>query len=104
MERLILIETSTALCSVALAENGAIVAYRESSALKAHASLTAVFIQEVLQECGERVAGTASAMDGEAYAARTHLANWIAITNVYPDSAQAARKNFQNNTLLRSLQ
>ena len=61
-------------------------------------------IQEVLQECGERVAGTASAMDGEAYAARTHLANWIAITNVYPDSAQAARKNFQNNTLLRSLQ
>jgi tRNA threonylcarbamoyladenosine biosynthesis protein TsaB len=52
MERLILIETSTALCSVALAENGAIVAYRESSALKAHASLTAVFIQEVLQEKG----------------------------------------------------
>ena len=61
-------------------------------------------IQDLLQECGERVAGTASAMDGEAYAARTHLANWIAITNVYPDSAQAARKNFQNNTLLRSLQ
>jgi len=61
-------------------------------------------IQEALQECGERVAGTASAMDGEAYAARTHLANWIAITNVYPDSAEAARKNFQNNTLLRSLQ
>ena len=52
MERLILIETSTALCSVALAENGAIVAYRESSAPKAHASLTAVFIQEVLQEKG----------------------------------------------------
>ena len=52
MERLILIETSTALCSVALAENGTIVAYRESSAPKAHASLTAVFIQEVLQETG----------------------------------------------------
>lgn len=52
MERLILIETSTALCSVALAENGAIVAYRESSVLKAHASLTAAFIQEVLQEKG----------------------------------------------------
>ena len=52
MERLKLIATSTALCSVALAENGAIVAYRESSAPKAHASLTAVFIQEVLQEKG----------------------------------------------------
>ena len=50
MERIILIETSTALCSTALAENGAIVSYRESSAPKAHASLTAVFIQEMLAE------------------------------------------------------
>ena len=52
MHRLILIETSTALCSVALAENGAVTAYRESSAPKAHASLTAVFVQEVLAERG----------------------------------------------------
>ena len=50
MERIILIETSTALCSTALAENGEIVSYRESSAPKAHASLTAVFIQEMLAE------------------------------------------------------
>lgn len=50
MERIILIETSTALCSVALTENGAVTAYRESSAPKAHASLTAVFVQEVLAE------------------------------------------------------
>ena len=40
------------MCSVALAENGAITAYRESSAPKAHASLTAVFVQEVLAERG----------------------------------------------------
>ena len=52
MERIILIETSTALCSVALAENGEIVAYRESSAPKAHASLTAVFIREMLSGRG----------------------------------------------------
>lgn len=51
MERIILIETSTALCSVALAADGKIAAYRESSAPKAHASLTAVFIKEVLDEC-----------------------------------------------------
>ena len=50
MERIILIETSTALCSAALAENGVITAYRESSAPKAHASLTAVFVQEILAE------------------------------------------------------
>ena len=52
MERIILIETSTALCSTALAENGEITSYRESSAPKAHASLTAVFIQEMLEERG----------------------------------------------------
>ena len=50
MSKIVLIETSTALCSVALAENGNITAYRESSAPKAHASLTAVFVQEVLEE------------------------------------------------------
>ena len=52
MEKIILIETSTALCSVALAENGTVTAYRESSAAKAHASLTAVFVQEILSERG----------------------------------------------------
>ncbi len=52
MERIILIETSTALCSAALAEDGVITSYRESSAAKAHASLTAVFIKEMLEERG----------------------------------------------------
>ena len=56
MERIILIETSTALCSVALAEDGKVTAYRESSAPKAHASLTAVFVQEVLEERGAKLA------------------------------------------------
>ena len=52
MKKIILLETSTSLCSVALAEGGSVTAYRESSAPKAHASLTAVFVQEVLQERG----------------------------------------------------
>ena len=56
MSTIILIETSTALCSVALAENGVVTAYRESSAPKAHASLTAVFVQEVLEERGVTLA------------------------------------------------
>ena len=56
MERILLIETSTALCSTALAENGAIISYRESSAPKAHASLTAVFIDEMLKEKGISIA------------------------------------------------
>ena len=56
MERILLIETSTALCSTALAENGAIISYIESSAPKAHASLTAVFIDEMLKEKGISIA------------------------------------------------
>lgn len=55
MERLILIETSTALCSAAIAEDGMTVSYRESSAPKAHASLTAVFVDEMLRERGLRM-------------------------------------------------
>lgn len=56
MERLILIETSTALCSAAICEKGGIIAYRESDAPKSHASLTAVFIDEMLKENGLQLA------------------------------------------------
>ncbi|MBO5709555.1 MAG: tRNA (adenosine(37)-N6)-threonylcarbamoyltransferase complex dimerization subunit type 1 TsaB [Bacteroidales bacterium] len=52
MERILLIESSTSLCSVALAEGGVITSYKESSAPKAHASLTAVFIRDILSERG----------------------------------------------------
>ena len=52
MERIILLETSTNLCSAALVEDGRITAYKESSELRAHASLTAVFVDEMLRERG----------------------------------------------------
>lgn len=52
MERIILIETSTALCSTAMVEDGKIVCYRESLENRAHASLTAVFVDEMLKERG----------------------------------------------------
>lgn len=52
MSRLIFIETSTSLCSTALAEDGRIVCSRSSSEPRAHASLTAVFVKEMLDEAG----------------------------------------------------
>lgn len=55
MSRIILIETSTSLCSTALSEDGKIVSYKESVEPRAHASLTAVFVQEMLAERGLRV-------------------------------------------------
>ncbi len=51
MEQIILlIETSTNLCSTALARDGKIVCYRESAENRSHASLTAVFVDEMLRE------------------------------------------------------
>ena len=52
MPRLLLIETSTSLCSAALAEDGRIVCSRRSTEPRAHASLTAVFVKEMLEESG----------------------------------------------------
>ncbi len=52
MSRIILIETSTSLCSVALEQDGKIIASRESDAPRAHAAMTAPFIGQVLEETG----------------------------------------------------
>lgn len=48
MSRIILIETSTSLCSTALAEDGKIICYKESGTPRSQASLTAPFIKEML--------------------------------------------------------
>ena len=58
--RIILIETSASLCSVALAEEGRVIAYRESSDGRQHAALTALFVKEVLDEADLKVADCAA--------------------------------------------
>ena len=55
--KILLIETSTSLCSVALAAGGRIVASRESDHPRAHASLTAPFVKEVLDSQGLAASG-----------------------------------------------
>lgn len=55
MNRILLIETSTSLCSAALAEDGAIVSERISAEPRAHASKTAPFINGILEEKGLKV-------------------------------------------------
>lgn len=49
MARIILTETSTSLCSVALAEDGKVVAYKEDDGRR-HASMLAPLIAELLEE------------------------------------------------------
>ena len=58
--RIILIETSASLCSVALAEDGEVVARRENAGGREHAALTAPFVMEVLDERGLKVADCAA--------------------------------------------
>lgn len=52
---IILIETSTSLCSTALLEGDAVTARRCSTEPRAHAAMTAVFVKEMLNERGLRV-------------------------------------------------
>ncbi len=55
MRRLILIETSTSLCSTALVEDGKVVCERLSEEPRAHASMTAPYVSEMLKEKGLKV-------------------------------------------------
>lgn len=55
MPSIILIETATSLCSTALVRNGEVVCYRESTEPRAHASKTAVFVDEMLRDQGMNV-------------------------------------------------
>jgi tRNA threonylcarbamoyladenosine biosynthesis protein TsaB len=45
------LDTSTRICSVALARNGELIGMEESHEDKSHASLLAVFIKEILENC-----------------------------------------------------
>lgn len=55
MSKIILIETSTSLCSTALAIDGQIAESRESTEPRAHASMTAPFVKEMLDARGLRM-------------------------------------------------
>ena len=56
-------------------------------------------MQAILSEKGSQVAKRA----GDGYNYRTHVADFVAITNVYPETKEAAKDNYKNNTLLKAL-
>lgn len=57
-------------------------------------------MQSALLEAGQSVASSA----GDEYAAQVHTADYMAISNVYPNSKKAAHENFKDNTLLKAAQ
>lgn len=56
-------------------------------------------MQAALQDAGDAVATAA----GGDHGVRVHVADFVAIANVYPDSKEAAKDNYENNTLLKAL-
>lgn len=57
-------------------------------------------MQSALMEAGQAVASAA----GSDYVAEVHTASFVAISNVYPASKDAAKDNYENNTLLKAAQ
>lgn len=55
-------------------------------------------MQAHLRQAGQAVASAA----GTGYGSEVHVASFVAIANVYPDSAEAAHDNYQNNTLIKA--
>ena len=56
-------------------------------------------MQSHLKKAGDAVAMSA----GADYAASVHLADFVAIANVYPNSKEAAKENYESNTLLKAV-
>lgn len=57
----------------------------------------------VLDEAGRTVAGRAQSMSGAEYGHRVHDASYVSIVNIYPNSEEAAKDNYENNTVLKAL-
>ncbi|MXV52229.1 tRNA (adenosine(37)-N6)-threonylcarbamoyltransferase complex dimerization subunit type 1 TsaB [Pedobacter sp. HMF7647] len=56
MALILQIETATATCSVALSENGSLLAYKEQTDRNIHASNLTLFIQQVMKDAGKQLA------------------------------------------------
>ena len=61
-------------------------------------------IQASLEAAGAAVAAQASDIaGGAAYDHSVHLADWVAIENVWPADPAARRDNLDNNTLIKAV-
>lgn len=56
-------------------------------------------MESALLEAGEAVANAA----GADYGASVHQASFVAICNVYPNSEEAARENYEQNTIEKAV-
>lgn len=59
-------------------------------------------MQRFVDQNASYIASRASGMSGHDYGHRTHLASYTAIGNVFPNSKEAAKDNYEHNTLLKA--
>lgn len=55
-------------------------------------------MQTALLSAASAVASSA----GDGYGFGVHTANFVAIANVFPDSAEAAKDNYENNSIVKA--
>lgn len=67
------------------------------------AGLNELMKSSEMQNVLEGAAAQAVNNAGDGYDSRVHVANWVAIANVYPVTRAAAKNNLENNTLLRAV-
>lgn len=61
-------------------------------------------MKAILEEAGGTVAGHASAISGgKEFSHRVHDASYVSIVNVFPGTKEAAKDNYDNNTLEKAL-
>lgn len=71
----------------------------EINLLGINAMMKSAEIQSAVDAAGAAVAQ----MAGSDYASSTHLASYVAICNVWPDTKQAAIENNRDNTLVKAV-
>ena len=57
-------------------------------------------MQDALSSAGQ----AAASASGDGFGSRTHVASFVAIANVYPETKEAAKKNYQENTIVKACQ
>lgn len=67
------------------------------------AGLNELMKSEEMQSVLESAASQAANNAGRDYDSRVHVANFVAIANVFPTTKKAAKDNLENNTLLRAV-
>lgn len=67
------------------------------------AGLNELMKSQAMQQHLDAAGSAVSSIAGGDYGVRVHVATFVAIANVYPNTKRAAKDNYENNTLVKAL-